>query len=1024
MRSTRRSEERWALFLVVLSLVLVIVRINSLDAVFASVGFPLPLFLCVIGGTDAAFGYLLVRDPHGRKLGLALFISVFIILVVLLAPYSSFFAERGTSGTASEKAETVAVAGDLGVPAKQASPVSPAQPSAAPVASSSTPPVIAPIEGVPAITPQSDTQSQTAPVSSDTVTTLPTISVPVVLPGVPVVPVVPIPDASALVPVSTGPYVNDSRNPCDPAMADSNVTAGNLVADPYFLTASPKFTPLTINPENESIADYNSLTSGVWYATSSGITAASTKLVPSDFIGVSPLPSPSGVAATVVNSGALELTPSVTTTAYVLQKVPISTAGLNKQYEVRVCVFGDANLAPNLTIVGPSMGIKTVVPQTPMKVNGYLGNSMLAPVSMDPAQSVRNQDLYWTLYRYMFTAVPVAGVTNPYVVMELSVYKNQYAATYPVAWFMRPVIRQADSTTLSYVPPLSAFGGHVIGTGSGSSGTGTGTGSGTGTGGSSTPTAVALTNGDFSSGLTGWTAFAPDAGQSITSTKVSGVSSAVFKHAATAAADIDTMTLSQAISQPLAAHGVYHVSATMTGTATAYLGFGSHVPADATITGTTTYNGKGTTTLAATFTAGAAAIPAGTINFTITSYKQQAGASVTVSNVHFDGSAASAAVTTTTVTATSTWPLTKPVPELTGFVDNFSTYATGTMLSNARWLLMNKGWGGNNSGVAGNNVTFHDLDTGIAIPALRLYSFGGTDTLASTSLSNGRPERQGAAIVTNNYYASGSYFVCAKLPTHTGVVSAFWPFHYLAYSADQPGYWQEPNPIRNTEIDWEMPTADYSNLTSPSYVRARANNWGGQLGGEGGNDTQIVPFSHAVNDGNFHEFGIVWYTGHDNGDGTRVPGYVKWTYADTCTTNPTLANPSAIATTPGYTTLLTVTGAASGQDNIPFRAARFTVGSWFPANGYTSNGVSYTGWGGTPNFTRDSMDISWIAIYPGQSVLSSGVTTMNIGAPVAVSGTSDTALSNARDYWTPETVPNAGDWTGLPGAPSVTYPVK
>ena len=82
------------------------------------------------------------------------------------------------------------------------------------------------------------------------------------------------------------------------------------------------------------------------------------------------------------------------------------------------------------------------------------------------------------------------------------------------------------------------------------------------------------------------------------------------------------------------------------------------------------------------------------------------------------------------------------------------------------------------------------------------------------------------------------------------------------------------------------------------------------------------------------------------------------------------------------------------------------------------------GWGGTPNFTQDSMDLKWVALYPGKSILPGAVTTMYTGSVVAGSQSGDEGISDARDYWTPETVPNAGNWTGLPGAPTDAYPAK
>ena len=841
----------------------------------------------------------------------------------------------------------------------------------------------------------------------------------------------------------------DASNPCDPS-SDPSITNGNLVTDPYF---SSTFSPLPFNPNNPQDDSYNNLPAGSWYATQqAGVSVTSKTMIPDN--SVSSLLPLASVLANTPTKGALEIIPSTDSPAYIMQKISLASSQLDKQYEFRVCVFGDSDLTPTASVSGSGLAIKTIAGGDQSKTSSYLGTDMVLPATIDWTRSVRSQNEYWTLYRFLFSTAPSADGSNPYLVLTLSGWRNQYGATYPAQWFMRPVITPATAASLMYVPPISAFGGHIIAAGTPAPATDTNsdtensgqtnttthsnTSSNTTT---TTASTVGLVNGNFSQGLSGWDLGTTAAGQSITA--LGG--SAVFTHGS--GDDTYTMTLAQGIQQTLVAHTAYTVSATFSGNATAYLGFGNHVPGDATVSGNTTYDGKGQTTLNATFTPGAADIPAGTIDFTISSYKQQPGTTLTVSNVHFDGPAVTTTTqnttqtttqqtdTTTTVTESSSWPVMTPVPELTGFVDNFGAYSSGTSLDKNRWLLMNKGWGGDNNGVAGANVTFHDLTTRLSLPVLRLYSFGGVDR--NGGLLAGHVERQGAAIVTNNYYASGSYFVCAKLPTHTGVVSAFWPFHYIDYSQDQPGFWQEPNPIRNSEIDWEMPTSDLANTVAPSYGEARANNWGGQLGGEGGNDTQRVVFPTAVNDGNFHEFGIVWYTGRDNSDGTRTPGYIKWTYANTCTQNPTLANPTAIAQGSGYTVVQEADGASVGQDNIPYRAARFTIGSWFPVSdsslcnmsgvctsGYSAGGKYYMGWGGTPNFTQDSMDLSWVAIYPGKSVLPSGVTNMYSGSVVSGLQPKDEGISDARDYWTPETVPNAGDWTGLPGAPSDSYPVK
>ena len=64
-----------------------------------------------------------------------------------------------------------------------------------------------------------------------------------------------------------------------------------------------------------------------------------------------------------------------------------------------------------------------------------------------------------------------------------------------------------------------------------------------------------------------------------------------------------------------------------------------------------------------------------------------------------------------------------------------------------------------------------------------------------------------------------------------------------------------------------------------------------------------------------------------------------------------------------------------GQGNVPFRAARFWIGVWFPASGYGDE----TGWGGSPDFNTTALHIASVEIEP---------------------------FNEPRDLWVRETVPN------------------
>lgn len=301
-----------------------------------------------------------------------------------------------------------------------------------------------------------------------------------------------------------------------------------------------------------------------------------------------------------------------------------------------------------------------------------------------------------------------------------------------------------------------------------------------------------------------------------------------------------------------------------------------------------------------------------------------------------------------TITANgSEWtdtPWVNPPATTAMFYDDFSTGLDPT-----KWLVPDKAWGGDNGGVYHTNV-HRGTSGGIVLE-------GHGDTYSPDAAHAGDPRggrRVGAAIVTRSYYASGLYEVRAKVPPELGACTAFWPFHYIGYSNGDAGYWAEPSPIRNTEIDWEMPTDYVTNTTtgqrsSISFNNQRENNWGGQWGGEGGESSLRNIRSTSIADGAFHTFGIRWKSGTNLASGLRTAGTVEWLLDGTV--------------------VRTFTGQTFGQDNVPFRGARFWIGIWFPAAGYhrlTAPGV-YTdsvGWTGDPNFHTARLEIQWVRITP------------------------------------------------------------
>ena len=322
-----------------------------------------------------------------------------------------------------------------------------------------------------------------------------------------------------------------------------------------------------------------------------------------------------------------------------------------------------------------------------------------------------------------------------------------------------------------------------------------------------------------------------------------------------------------------------------------------------------------------------------------------------------------------------------PTPQTDIFFDDFSS---GT-LDPEKWLISAKAWGGDNGGVAPKNVSLvEDTDNGSPIIALRLEAHG--DNYSGDLIHNGRSTRVGSAIATREYHASGRYEVRARVAPEYGTCTAFWPFHYIDHRMGEAEYWHEPNPRRNTEIDWEFPTdlagSDTGNF---SFTKARTNSWGGQFGGEGGEhkgrkvltDEFGVPLDLAAEalDGNYHTFTIEWRSGSDTGEeniGRTEVGSVRWLLDGRLVDE--------------------LHDVEFGQGNVPFRAARFWLGTWFPAAGYGDD----VGWTGDPNFDTTAAHIAWVRITP---------------------------FDESRDVWVDETVPNLA-WADPDAYPDSVEPIS
>jgi hypothetical protein len=325
-----------------------------------------------------------------------------------------------------------------------------------------------------------------------------------------------------------------------------------------------------------------------------------------------------------------------------------------------------------------------------------------------------------------------------------------------------------------------------------------------------------------------------------------------------------------------------------------------------------------------------------------------------------------------------------PVPQTSPLIETFDEG-----LGTDRWLLSTKAWGGDNGGVTPQNLSIvEDVDGGQPIHALKLEAHG--DLYDGDVVANGRRTRVGAAIATREYYASGRYTVRAKVAPALGAVTAFWPFHYIDHHPAEVEYWYEPNPRRNTEIDWEFPTdltgtgedqaAQYGlDPTEIAFTNARTNAWGGQFGGEGGEhkgrivlrdaDDQVVDLAEEYVAGRYHDYTIEWHSGElidgDEGDARDEVGCIRWYFDDVLVDE--------------------LLDEEYGQGNVPFRGARFWLGIWFAAAGYGDE----VGWGGSPDFDTTATYIASVSIEP---------------------------FNEPRDAWVRETVPNLA-WSAPDGYP-------
>ena len=323
------------------------------------------------------------------------------------------------------------------------------------------------------------------------------------------------------------------------------------------------------------------------------------------------------------------------------------------------------------------------------------------------------------------------------------------------------------------------------------------------------------------------------------------------------------------------------------------------------------------------------------------------------------------------------------------FYDDFD----GETLDVNKWLVSNTGWGGDNGGLAAANVS---LVTEDGRSCVRLESHG-EQYEGNVKGTGGVTHRVGAGIVTRPYFASGEYEVVAKIQNTLGVCRAFWSFSYIGYMPGDPEfYWDDQSTptslrgnIRNTEIDWEFPTAYNDNRKDDaiSLNILRTNCWGGKRPGEGGEFTRRAnPENNAtvcIADGQFHTFTYVWCSVDDSEDPYKSNAYltkaakeskkgvdkhtgrssVTW-YVDGIMVNSYDMNDSekwnagqdVDTSYPAGKSQLGKFYENGGYGiNTPYRAARFWIADWFPVNSnkgllFPAGSNAYTGWAGTPDF--------------------------------------------------------------------------
>jgi hypothetical protein len=309
------------------------------------------------------------------------------------------------------------------------------------------------------------------------------------------------------------------------------------------------------------------------------------------------------------------------------------------------------------------------------------------------------------------------------------------------------------------------------------------------------------------------------------------------------------------------------------------------------------------------------------------------------------------------------------------FYDNFSQ---DTSLDPSKWLIAAKQWGGDstvNGGVVPENVS---LQGGYLHLVAHGDQFSGTSPLGiNKDFSDNNTlgaKRVGAAVATQDYFASGKYEINARIAPVPGVASAFWTFHYEEINVPSTANSSTINPscplegdandgyyyVPNHEIDIENVWQSSSSVNG-RFVSYRC-------------ETQ--PTSHLTNamptDGAFHTYTIDWHTNDPNAASTgksaqRVDFYVDGQLKDSISTN------------------------------VPTRASRLWLAIWFP-----------NGWAGTPTFNTSALDVASVKI-----------TKYNETGNDILDPTTGAVAQEVGDKWYPETYESQG-WSNAYHRPQQT----